>query len=379
MLSPFFVDFSPFRFNGSHVIIYIMKQRFFIFMACVLLCLAAACASPAPVAVAITPVPTAAPAASPSPAPTPKPTPMPTPDPDPLTAAPGVYTIAWLSDTQYYSQKWPDTFYTMTAFLRDAAERLDLRYFVHTGDLVNSAGKAEQWEVAVRAMASLSRLPGGVLAGNHDVYHDDVDYSAFCSYFGQKEAALRPCYGGSYADNRGHYDLWEAGATRYVFVYMGYGPDSAAIDWVRSVFDRFPDRVGVLCLHQYFTTGLSLSDDGERFYGEVVSQCPNLYMVLCGHRYNVACVPAQFDDNGDGTPERTVYQMMGNYQAAGSEGGSGYMRFLQIDEAAGEMRVYSYSPLKDDYRYFDEPGTQAEKYAVDPAQEFVQLPLPWLE
>lgn len=334
-----------------------------------LLCLFAGCAKQA-VEPVFLPVPTSKPTAAPIPLPTPK--------PDALTAQAGVYTIAWLSDTQYYCSKWPDTFYAMTGFLRDEARRMNLRYFVHTGDMVNSYKQEEQWRVAVRAMASLTRIPGGVLAGNHDVHHDDANYKNFSAYFGEKQFDFKPCYGESYQDNRGHYDLWEAGGTAYIFVYMGYAPDQKAIDWVRSVLDRFPERVGVLCLHDYFLSDLNLSEDGQRFYDQVVSQCPNLYMVLCGHRYNVACVPAAFDDDGDGVKDRKVYQMIGNYQAAGSEGGSGYMRFIQIDEAKGEMRIYSYSPLLDDYVYFDEPEHRKEKYAVDPAGEYTELPLPWL-
>ena len=116
---------------------------------------------------------------------------------------------------------------------------------------------------------------------------------------------------------------------------------------------------------------------GRALQKAVLAQCPNVYLVLSGHRYNVAAVPVSFDDDGDGTADRTVYQMIANYQAAGSEGGSGYMRFLQIDEAAGELRAYSYSPYLEDYRYWDEPGTENEKSPVDPANEEITLPLPW--
>ncbi|NCB29914.1 MAG: hypothetical protein EOM66_00725 [Clostridia bacterium] len=347
-----------------------MKKQFHLLpFVCFLLCLLAGCVSPSLEPVALPPG---------SPAPSATLPPVPTPTPDALTAEPGVYTIAWLSDTQYYCKKWPETFYTMTAFVRDAAARMNLRYYVHTGDLVNNYANEEQWAVAVRAMASLTRIPGGVLAGNHDVHHSDGDYKNFSAYFGENQFSFKPCYGESYRDNRGHYDLWEAGNTRYLFVYMGFAPDAGCIAWVRSVFDRFPDRVGVLCLHDYLMTDLSLSEDGQRFYEEVVTPCSNLYLVLCGHRYNVACLPTFFDDDGDGKPERTVYQMINNYQAAGIEGGSGYMRFLQIDEGRGEMRVYSYSPLLDDYVYYDEPSHGEERYAADPAGEYVQLPLPWL-
>lgn len=37
-------------------------------------------------------------------------------------------------------------------------------------------------------------------------------------------------------------------------------------------------------------------------------------MVLSGHRYNIACVPEEFDDDGDGTPDRKAYQMICNYR-----------------------------------------------------------------
>ena len=84
--------------------------------------------------------------------------------------------------------------------------------------------------------------------------------------------------------------------------------------------------MGILCVHDYYKTDLSLSDAGALFYEDVVRRCPNLYMVLCGHRYTMACVPVKFDDDENGITDRTVYQMMCNYQAAGSEGGSGYMR-----------------------------------------------------
>lgn len=346
-----------------------MKKQFLLFFLCALLLVSAGCAKEALEPIILPP---------PSYGPMPTPAPTPTPVPDALTAGEGVYTIAWLSDTQYYAKKFPATFHAMTAFLRDEAERLNLRYFVHTGDLINNYNDEEQWLTAVRAMASLTRIPGGVLAGNHDVHGSDPDYSNFSAYFGENQFSFKSCYGESYQNNRGHYDLWEAGSTSYVFVYMGYGPDKKAVDWVRSVFDKFPDRVGVLCLHDYFKTDLTLSGQGQPFYDRVVSKCPNVYLVLCGHRYNIACAPALFDDDGDGVSDRTVYQMINNYQAAGSEGGSGYLRFLQIDEAKGELRAYSYSPVQKDYVYYDEPEHRAEKYAADPAGEYQELPLPWL-
>ena len=319
----------------------------------------------------LTPAPTAAQTATPTAKPTP------TPIPDQLNGGDGVYTIAWLSDTQHYSKKYPETYFAITSFLSKEKERMSLCCIVHTGDLVHNYNDELQWQVASDAQAMIDSIPNGVCAGNHDEHHDEADYSHFCKYFGAERYEDKPWYGGSYQDNRGHYDLVDIGNTPFIFVYMGFAPDSSCLKWMKAVLKEYPERIGVLCTHSYFQTDLKRTDAGDKFYKKVVKECPNVYMVLCGHRYNQACEIIQLDDDGDGVEERSVYQMMNNYQAA-DEGGSGYMRFLQIDEAKGELRVYSYSPVTDDYVYYDTPESQHEKYADDPADEEYILPLPWI-
>ncbi len=294
---------------------------------------------------------------------------------DALHAGNGVYTVAWLSDTQHYSEEWPDTYYAMTAFLARERARLNLSYIVHTGDLVHNRNSERQWAVADKAQAAIDNIPNGVCAGNHDAKFDEGVYKNYTKYFGKKRYEDKPWYGASYQDNRGHYDLVDIGKYSFVFVYMSYAPDSSCYKWARSVFKEHGDRIGVLCTHSYFKTNLKRSEDGERFYKEVVEKCPNVYMVLCGHRYNQACEVVKIKDKAG---ERSVYQMMNNYQAA-EEGGSGYIRFLQIDENKHTLRVYSYSPVKDDYIYYDTPESQAEKYPGDPAKEEYILSLPWRE
>lgn len=310
----------------------------------------------------------------------PAPLPLPTATPDPLLAIGGAYTIGWLSDTQHYSRLYPVIFHEQTRFLKDNAERLNLVYIVHTGDLVHNRDTLSQWEVADEAMQTIDDIPYGVCAGNHDVGTQlkDCDYTIYSRYFGEARMAGKPWYGGSYQDNRGHFDLIDAGNTRYLFVYMGYHIDEDSIAWMNRVFADHRDRVGVLCVHSYFNHDCTLTDQGVLLYERVVAANPNLYMVLCGHRYNSNCIPATFDDNGDGVPERTVLQMICNYQAAGTTGGEGYLRLMQVDEAAGEIRFLNYSPLRDDFVYYDTPEHQAESYSFDPAGEQGSAPIPWL-
>ncbi|MEG1547989.1 MAG: metallophosphoesterase [Clostridia bacterium] len=302
---------------------------------------------------------------------------LPSPKQDALSVKNGVYTFAWLSDTQHYSEEYPRVFYVMTDFLARNRERLDLRYALHTGDLIHNFGSEGEWQTASAAMDNLKGIPYGVLAGNHDSNFSNANYSNFCRYFGKSRFEDFSYYGGSFEDNRCHYDLIDAGETNYIFVFIGYPPTPAAYEWVNQALRAYPDRVGILCTHDYFKTSMELSDNGQAIFDRVISENPNVYMLLCGHRYNIGHTVSHFDDDGNGTAERSVYQIMGNYQAAQTQGGGGYMRFIQIDEASAQMRILSYSPLLNDYVYYDTPEHQTEKYAADPDDETIVLPLPW--
>ena len=154
---------------------------------------------------------------------TPTPPPTYTPIPDALTAAGGQYTIAWLSDTQHYSRQNNGVYECMTQFLADNAARMNLKFIVHTGDLVHNRDIPQQWQVADRAMQTIDSLPNGVCAGNHDVgtKPEDCDYSYYSTHFGTARYADRPWYGESFEDNRAHYDLIDAGNTQFLFLFLG--------------------------------------------------------------------------------------------------------------------------------------------------------------
>lgn len=304
---------------------------------------------------------------------TPMPTPMPTPEPTPEPVEP--YTIAWMSDTQHYSMSFPDTFLAMTEYLRDNEAALNLKYVIHTGDIVASSSKEYQWELAVEAMDKIAHIPAGWCAGNHDV-SSKINYENYSKYFGESQSSYRDCYGGSYRDNRGHYDFIDVGTSKLMFLYIGYHVDEDGIAWMRSVLDQYPDRSVIICTHAYFDTDLDILSDG-RLIQEVIEDYPNVCMVLCGHRYNVAEETAMYDDDGDGTAERPVYQLICNYQSAGSDGGSGYMMFMKVDEERGVMDFYTYSPVLDDYVFFDDITAKKGRYRNAPESERFSLEIPW--
>lgn len=286
----------------------------------------------------------------------------------------GVDTVAWISDTQHYANieenGIADIYPAITTFLQEHREELHLKYVVHTGDLVHRNGKEDNWQRAKAAMDILGDIPVGVLAGNHDMAADTGGYTLYKKYFGESVYKSREYYGESFEDNRGHYDLLTLCGREYIFVYMSYAPDEKALSFIKSSFDKYPNRVGILCVHDFMTTEGTRSDMGKTIEEQIVSQCPNVYMVLCGHRYGLYCLTSVYG-------ERTVYEMMQNYQAAGKEGGSGYFRLMQFDEEKGEVRILTYSPYLNDFNWLDDPDHREKRYEMDEKSETFTLKMPW--
>ncbi len=268
------------------------------------------------------------------------PLPSPTPKPEP-------FTIAWMSDTQYYSRSHPQVFLIMTQWLVENHEKENIVYMGFTGDIVHN-GTAKEWKNAEDALGLLDGvLPYGVLAGNHDVGTSKKDYSGYGERFGEGRFD-KPFFGGSYENNRGHYDLIEAGGMELIFVYMGWGVDDAGIEWINGVLQGYPQRLAVLMFHDYLSTNGDHTSLGQTLFERTVVPNKNVKFVLCGHNHGVARRADAVDDDGDGTPDRIVYQILADYQGE-PKGGNGFLRLLRFNPALGRVEVSAYSPYLEKY------------------------------
>ncbi|MFE5319214.1 FIMAH domain-containing protein [Paenibacillus sp. NPDC056579] len=264
------------------------------------------------------------------------------------------YTFVWMSDTQFYSELYPHIYESQVNWIKDKASEMNIRYVVHTGDLVNEPTAAYQWDRASANMKVLedANIPYGVLAGNHDVGTTDSDYTTYYKYFGADRFERQPYYGDSYKNNRGHYDLISANGNDYLFLYMGWSIGSEEIAWMNSILAQYPERTAIICLHDYLQPNGTRSETGNTIYQEVVLPNSNVVAVFSGHYTGSALLTDQVDDNGDGQPDRKVYQMLNDYQGF-EEGGLGYMKLLHFDTESGNLYVNTYSPYKNDYNYYE--------------------------
>lgn len=272
------------------------------------------------------------------------------------------FTLLWTTDPQWYSFAYPEILTHQNDWVVDNCERLGIEYILHTGDFVDLPDKTEQWQTVTAEYAKWddAGIPYGVLAGNHDV--SGTDYSAFSSYFGASRYKNNAWYGGDYQNNKGHFDLLTLGGVDFLFLYMGYGtPADADIAWMNSVLEQHSDRIAFLMFHEFLDAEGNRTAVGETYFERVVLPNANVRMVLCGHNYTAARRSDSIDDNGDGTPDRTVHQLIANYQDT-PKGGNGYMRFMEFDTQNGTVLCRTYSPYLDDFNYFENDSANMDIY-----------------
>lgn len=277
------------------------------------------------------------------------------------------YSFVWMSDTQYYSESYPHIYFDIVNWIAEHKESQKIKYVIHTGDLVDEVDQEYQWITSSEAMKVLEEadIPYGVLAGNHDVGHREEDYETYWRYYGADRFEDEPTYGGSYDNNRGHYDLISVNGNDYIFVYMGWGIGDKEIAWMNEVLAQYPNRKAVLNFHEYLLVSGNRSPIAQKIHERVVEKNPNVIMVLCGHYHNAAMRATELDDDGDGSPDRIVYEMLADYQG-GPEGGSGYIRLLRFNQDENKIYVETYSPYKDDMYFYDpevEPGK--DRFVLD--------------
>ncbi|MBP3041025.1 metallophosphoesterase [Bacillaceae bacterium Marseille-Q3522] len=253
------------------------------------------------------------------------------------------YTFGVMPDTQFYSESYPDIYNLTSNWFVENRDALNLKYIFHLGDIVNSVDQPYQWENASAAMKILDdeRVPYGLMTGNHDV-GQNFDHSAFYQYFGESRYIRNPWYGGSYKNNRGHYDLIESNGNQYIMLAMGWGIGEEEVQWMNQVLQEYSNRTGILFFHDYLNEGATRTTQGQYLYDKVVLPNKNVKMVMNGHIHGAANRIDPIDDNHDGKTDREVVQILVDYQSF--NGGQGYIRVMGFDMTNNKVYVRTYSP-----------------------------------
>ncbi len=289
-------------------------------------------------------------------------------------------TVVWVTDTQYYSNfaDLNSVYELILNYSVDLYKANKAGYLIHTGDIVDTYSPADkalaEWKFAdkIHEILDNAGMPNGVLAGNHDTNNTPADFTNFNRYFGTGRYNQNLWYGGSLDKNTCHYDLLTISGTDYLFMYLSNGAEATerTIAWANAVCKAYSDRTVILCVHPYLdvTGNYVYNPQAPDTYNHsraheimeyIIKPNENIAAVLCGHVHGACRVQR---DLGDG---RYVWEILSDYQYAETGDapnhvangctldGEGYIRLITFGED-GKMSQTTYSPLYDDYNYFED-------------------------
>ena len=267
-------------------------------------------------------------------------------------------------------------------------------YAFISGDLVQKTVDEQEWldvmEYLIDPILN-GNVPLGVSSGNHDVggitavnpngsngLDDALVYDLYEKYVGESKFSDMAYYGGSFENNRSHYDIVTVADHEFLFLHLGWGStaygvhvSSKDISWAKEILERYPDKTVVLSTHEYLNSYGERTATGNYIFNELVKKYPNIYFVFSGHINGSSSKIDYFDDNLDGMNDRVVLQLLTDYQEEEQLLGATFIRNLFFYKDYNNILFDIYSPvfIDNDIEIFENPNlvklTSRFEYAFD--------------
>ncbi|MGN1122325.1 MAG: metallophosphoesterase [Eubacteriales bacterium] len=280
--------------------------------------------------------------------------------------ADGVFTLAVFPDTQQETVVEAairdELFKNRTEWLAENRDELDLRYVIHTGDVVSWGNEnPEQFDIASEAFAVLdeAEIPAALCLGNHDTAAVGVggsakdpantrtrvrDTASFNAYFSTERYGDAIPFEDGKIDNA--YYLFSAAGKKWMIVTLELWPREEVVEWAKRIVESHPTYNVIVATHSYLNSDGSIfggSDYGEKspqyLYDNFISQYENICFVFCGHTGNSA-VREDYGENGN-----KIVSVLGCFHSNTANP----VRLLEVDADKGTVRARIYSPVEDAY------------------------------
>lgn len=249
------------------------------------------------------------------------------------------FSVVLLPDTQFYSEKFPDTYVVQTEWIKQRAEADNTKFVIHMGDLVQNATVEQEWKNCDKAQRVLDgAVPYSVLPGNHDGEPGKTEL--YNKYFPPSRFEDCPWYGGHFGQtNDANYCRFSAGGMKFLVVSLAYSPSDEMLEWAGQVVAEHPEHRVIVATHMYMNPKGRIGV-GNKIWTDLVSKHANIFMVLCGHICATAHQTSQNDAGG------TVHEILCDYQSK-PNGGNGWLQTMRFVPAENTILVKAYSPLLD--------------------------------
>ncbi|HYW80417.1 MAG TPA: metallophosphoesterase [Thermoguttaceae bacterium] len=255
------------------------------------------------------------------------------------------FSIVLLPDTQFYSEKFSETYLVQTEWIKQHAEADNTKFVIHLGDLVQTANVEEQWQNCDKAQSVLDGVvPYSVLPGNHDSVEGKDGgpraYDLYNKYFPPCRFEGCEWYGGHFGEtNIANYCCFCAGGMKFMVVSLAYAPNDEILDWAGQVVAEHPEHRVIVATHAYMNPKGHLKPT-QSIWNNLVSKHENIFMVVCGHIGATAHLTSTNDAGG------VVHEILCDYQSK-PNGGNGWLQTLRFVPAENTILVKAYSPLLD--------------------------------
>lgn len=259
----------------------------------------------------------------------------------------------------YYKEMLPG-FTAMCQWVVDHAEERNIVAFLHTGDMVDNPNSKGQWDNFTKGMELIApKMPIFVTLGNHDYF----EYSSWPLWMQQFYFKNIP-EDHAYRSGLASYSELAVDDTNLLLLQIAFreAENMTALNWLKGICNEHIDWPAILVVHGYLTNDGRLMNMAQHIEKVLVSQCPNIRLILCGHSRGISHATFMYDDDGDGVQERAVNVIMHDLQQVRDK--YGYLNLLTYDPAANSLSVDSYSPFLDDYIYDDE-HPDAERFVIE--------------
>lgn len=241
------------------------------------------------------------------------------------------FSIAVIGDTQIEAESARDPRFTnRTTWLAASKKSLNLRYALHTGDMVNWGWLVpSQYTNARNAMSALTRagIPYSLAIGNHDTRAVGWNGVKGSTEYGGAAYAFNPeCVkrlgaiacdtkklvrnttefnatfplrgltadiGGAFESGKidNSWTTFSAGGAKWLVLSLEFAPRRTAVDWARKVVASHPRYNVILTTHYYLSASGKISgsnagygeNSGKYIYDRIVSKYPNVKIVTSGH------------------------------------------------------------------------------------------------
>jgi len=287
------------------------------------------------------------------------------------------FTLVVLPDTQCYcdtrhaqsAKKWDKIdlrkyFFAQTDWIRDNAEKLDIAFVLHEGDITQT-DYDEEWEIARKAMSSLDgKVPYCLCLGNHDMGYRKTGNNAdsystandrktrFNEFFPRKKYAGLKHFGGTF--DEGLDNSWwrfERAGMKFLILALEFKPRDEVLAWAGKITSSHPAHRTIVLTHSYLDnqnrltrTGYSVAGNlGEGIWSKLVSKHPNMFLVLCGHVLGEGLLSTP------GEAGNTVHQVLCDYQGL-HNGGESWLRYMTFHPEEDRIEVFTYNPFLDTFR-----------------------------